>query len=90
MRDESKSANYNKNVVLKLLEKTPKKGREKTILKMITDAFWRKARVSIRSPGWWRMLLLQSQNCVFVVVATRRRHSAGPVGGNRLTTSSVH
>ena len=77
------------NVVLKLLEKTKKK-EEKTILKRVTDAFWRKARASIRSLGWWRMLLLQSQNFVFVVVVTRRRHSAGPVGGNRSTTSSIH
>lgn len=56
-------------------------------LKGVADEFWRGARASIRL-FWrkWRMFSLAG--FVVVVVATRRRHSAGPVGGNRSATSS--
>lgn len=58
-------------------------------LKGVADEFWTGARASIR---WfwrkWRMFSLAG--LVVVVVATRRRHSAGPVGGNRSATSSRH
>lgn len=57
--------------------------------KGVADEFWTGARASIRL-FWrkWRMFSLAG--LVVVVVATRRRHSAGPVGGNRSATSSRH